>query len=358
MSWIATRTAGACRLLGMLLLWVALSAPAGAALHEATVPVADRSEAARQQAVRAALAEVLVRLSGDPALPQQAGSAPLLAEAGRYLQQYQYEGSEGAGTLMLRAGFDAAALEAQLRRQGVTLWGRERPPLLVWLAVDDGQRRYLLGADDADPVLAELRAAARRESLELVLPLLDLEDQSRVSFTGIWGGDLASAQQASQRYRAQAVLIGGLQRSADGWKARWALRHAGRDSAWQSAGADPAGAFESGLRQANAGLVVRSAAAPASGATTGPTTGPAPLTLVVEEIYGLADYVRVDGHLRGLAPVRSAELVAVQGRRMEFRVDVQGGAPGLDQALLAGGVLEPERSAVEPAGASVYRLRR
>lgn len=348
MSWIAMRAAGA-RWLGGVLLFALLSSAAGAALHEATVPVADRSEAARQQAVRAALAEVLARLSGDPTLPEQAGSAPLLAEAGRYLQQYQYEGSEGAGTLMLRAGFDAAALEAQLRRQGLVLWGRERPPLLVWLAVDDGQRRYLLGADDADPVLGELRAAARREALELVLPLLDLEDQSRVSFTGIWSGDLSAAQQASQRYRAQAVLIGGLQRSADGWKARWALRRSGRDSAWQSGGADLAEALGQGLRQANAGLVVRTAAPP--------TAGQAPLTLVVEGISGLADYARVRGYLLGLAPVRGAEPVAVQGRRLELQVDVQGGAQALDQALLAGGVLEPEPAAVGPAGASVYRLR-
>lgn len=350
MSWTGSRAAGARWLAGLLVVLAALSAPAEAALHEATVPVADRSEAARQQAVRQALAEVLARLSGDPSLPQQAGSAPLLAEAGRYLQQYQYEGSETAGTLMLRAGFDAAALEAQLRQQGLVLWGRERPPLLVWLAVDDGQRRYLLGADDADPVLAELRAAARREALSLILPLLDLEDQSLVSFSGVWRGDLESVHLASQRYRAQAVLMGGLQRSADGWKARWALRHAGRDSVWQSGAADLAGTLEQGFGKAATGLTVRAAAAPL-------TQDQARLALVVDGVASLADYARVNAYLQGLAPVRGAELVAMEGRRMELLVDVRGGAAGLDQALNAGGVLEPDRSGAGPAGATVYRLR-
>jgi uncharacterized protein len=350
MRWIGSR-AGTRWLVGLVLVLSAVAFPAGAVVHEATVPVADRSEAARQDAVRQALSEVLVRLSGDPALPQQAGVAPLLAEAGRYLQQYQYEGSETAGTLALRAGFDAAALEGQLRQQGLVLWGRERPPLLVWLAVDDGQRRYLLGAEDADPVLMELRAAARREALSLILPLFDLEDQSRVSFTSVWRGDLESVDLASERYRATAVVMGGLQRSADGWTARWALRHAGRDSAWQTGAADLAGTLGQGLSQAAAGVTVRAAAVPLPHSQTR-------VPLVVDGVAGLADYARLSGYLRGLAPVRSAELVAVQGRRMELLVDVQGGAQGLDQALARDGILEADRSVSGgPEGAAVYRLR-
>jgi hypothetical protein len=350
MRWTDYRAAAVRLLLAGLLALAVAPAAALETVHEATVPVADRSEAVRQQAVRQALAEVLARLSGDPALPRQAGVAPLLEDAGHYLQQYQYEGSEAAGTLMLRAGFDAAALEARLRQQGLALWGRERPSLLVWLAVDDGRRR-LLGAEDADPVLADLRAAARREAVNLILPLFDLEDQSRVSFTGVWAGDLASVQSASQRYGTPAVLIGALQRTADGWNARWALRHAGRDSAWQTRAADLAGTLGQGMNQAGGRLTARAAGVPQA-------PGQARLRLQVNGVPSLGDYARVSDHLRGLAPIRTAELVAVEGQRLEFLVDVQGGVQGLDQALALGGLLVAERSEGGPAEAvSVYRLR-
>ncbi|HEY9198307.1 MAG TPA: DUF2066 domain-containing protein, partial [Gammaproteobacteria bacterium] len=221
-------------LAGLLALSAALPLQAREDLYEATVPVADRSTEARTAAVKTALSEVLTRLSGDPgAVAKPAGKA-LLAEPSRYLQQYQYEGDAAAGGLYLRAGFAAAPLEAALRQQGLALWGRDRPAVLVWVAVDDGKRRYLLGAEDADPLLAELQAAARRQGLELVLPLLDLEDQSKVTFTRVNEGDLDALMAASERYQPQALLIGGLQSGAGGWRGRWALRYAGADARWQA----------------------------------------------------------------------------------------------------------------------------
>ncbi|MFN2310097.1 MAG: DUF2066 domain-containing protein [Gammaproteobacteria bacterium] len=347
-----TRVGGARLLLaGLLLLLAGLPRLASAAIHEAIVPVADRGEAARQQAVRQALAEVLVRVSGDPELPQQAAVTPLLAEAGQYLQQYQYEGSEAVGDLMLRAGFDATALEARLRQQGLELWGRARPPLLLWLAVDDGQRRTLLGAEDADPLLVELRAAARRAALNLLLPLFDLEDQSRVSFTGIAAGDLVSVQRASQRYPTPAVLVGSLTRAADGWSGRWALRYAGRDSRWEGRAAALSDLLDQSMTQAAARLLPAAADRPAPQGLEG-------LRLRVEGVAGLAESARIIDYLSGLGPVRHAELVAAHGRALDFRVEVAGGAAGLERALVPGGLLEADRSGGPvPGGVAVYRLR-
>ena len=337
----------------ILLVMIMAMAPATARddLHEATVPVADRGAEARTVAVKAALVDVLTRLSGDPEIVSKPVAKSLLGDPSRYLQQYQYEGGGAAGELYLRAGFAAAPLEAALRQQGLALWGRERPAVLVWVAVDDGQKRYLLGSEDAtDPLLTELQAAARRQDLQLVLPLLDLEDQSKVTLTAVNEGDLDALAAASDRYQPQAVLLGGLQSTADGWRGRWALRHAGNDSRWGAGAAPLPALLDQSLAPVLDKLAVRAPAVTSDAV-------PARLLIRVEGVAGLRDYARVDQHLRELPPVRRAELLIVHGQYVEYMVDVQGGATGWSEAVAASGMLEPVAMENAPAGRSVYRLR-
>lgn len=353
MSWTGLRKISlllAC--IGMLL----AAAPTWArdTQYSATVPVADRSEAARGAAVRQALGEVLTRLSGDPAVLRQAGSAALLSKANRYLQQYQYEGDEMAGVsgaLALRAGFDGSALEADMRQQGLPLWGRTRPPALVWLAVDDGNRRYLLAADAADPVYSELSKAASRQGLELILPMNDLQDQTQLSYNDVADGALEKVRQASQRYASQAILVGRLQASGSQWGSQWRLNATGGDSHWQTGTATLGVTLDQALAKAAEGLTTRAPARNLAG------QGASQLTLRVEGVAGLSDYARISEYLNGLAPVRSVVLDNAQGQRLEFRLDVQGGAAGLEQTLALGGILE-HAAATDGAGVPTYRLRR
>ena len=60
------------------------------ALYEAEVPVAGQDPQARSQAQRAALGEVLVRVSGNRGAASHPALAPMLEEAARYVQQYRY----------------------------------------------------------------------------------------------------------------------------------------------------------------------------------------------------------------------------------------------------------------------------
>jgi len=322
--------------------------------YSATVPVADRSEAARGAAVRQALGDVLARLSGDPAILRQAGSAALLSKANRYLQQYQYEGDETPGVpgaLALRAGFDGAALEADMRQQGLPLWGRTRPPALIWLAVDDGRRRYLLGADTDDEVYRELSKAASRQGLELILPLNDLQDQALLGYNDVADVSLDKVRRASQRYASEVILVGRLQASGSQWGSQWRLQAPGGDSQWQTGMATLGVTLDQGLAKAAEGLTPHAPAQNLAGQSA------SQLMLRIEGVAGLGDYARISEYLSGLAPVRSVALDNVQGQRVEFRLDVQGGAAGLEQTLALGGILE-HAATTDGAGVQTYRLRR
>lgn len=347
MSWIVSGSRSARLLFAALLLMTVTALPALQRVHEAAVPVPDRSEAARERGVREALGEVLVRLSGERSVLSRSGAEALLAKPGRYLQQYQYEQVEG---LMLRVGFDATALEDAMREYGLPLWGRTRSPLLVWLAVDDADRRFLVGAGDAEPLADELRAAAQRHGVELVLPLLDLEDQARLGYSDVASGDLTRIAQASERYQARAVLAGLLQRLDGVWTGRWVQRSAGGAVRWQDSAAAPGALLDQALGEAAQRLAPRSPPSPYAGLAA------SRLAVAVEAVDGLDDYVRVTEHLRALAPVSGVALMSTGPGRLEFQVDVQGGAAALDQALAGDALLVPvPRGGTE--GVARYRLR-
>jgi hypothetical protein len=99
------------------------SAAAGAATGPYTgqVPVASQSDADRIEGLKAALSQVVVRVSGDAAAPSRPDVAKAIAQAERYVQQYQYQqdvvsdNGQPQQRLILVAEFDHDAVDRLLR---------------------------------------------------------------------------------------------------------------------------------------------------------------------------------------------------------------------------------------------------
>lgn len=94
-------------------------AQTGGDAYEGRVDVADQSPAARDPALREALAQVLARVSGPSAA---AGAPQILARSSSLLSRYGYE-RNASGGLQLVAVFDRSAVDAQLRGAGLPVWG-------------------------------------------------------------------------------------------------------------------------------------------------------------------------------------------------------------------------------------------
>ncbi|HEX6929512.1 MAG TPA: DUF2066 domain-containing protein, partial [Gammaproteobacteria bacterium] len=162
-------------------------------LFAANVPVSDQSAETRSTALRDAMAQVLVKITGSRSVLETVEGRDLIESASRFLQQYRYESIRPvpvdpvAPRLALYAEFDGSALERRLRAAGIALWGRERPMTLVWLALSDSTERRLVGSGAQAPVANAVRTAAARRGLPVKLPLLDTEDTTRVSFMDVWG---------------------------------------------------------------------------------------------------------------------------------------------------------------------------
>ncbi len=312
-------------------------------LYEAEVPVVDQSGGERKRALGEALRVVLTRLTGARDLAQLDLLAQAVASPARYVQQFRYRqpqggedaGAEGGPALTLWARFDPRALEGLVTDSGLPLWGAERPLTLVWLAVEDGTRRYLVSGDSDGAVHREVLAEAVRRGLPLVFPLLDLQDQSRVRFADVWGGFFDSIREASRRYGAEAVLVGRLYRLRDGsWRGRWTLLNRARETNWSH----PPGPLGDAAAQAIDGaadiLVSRYAFRPGQGGQTR-------ITLNVEGVHTLQDFARLERYLAARSQVKHLQVVRVQGGGVLYELDVLGDVAQLTRSFGLGSVLAP-----------------
>jgi len=128
---VRSRFAGIC-LCTLALAAAFCSAGAGAAgLYTGQVPVASQSDAERAEALKSALGEVVVRVSGDKGVLARPEVAKAIADAERYVQQFSYqqdivtEAGQTQVRLTLVAHFDRDAVDRLLRNAGSP---KESPP--------------------------------------------------------------------------------------------------------------------------------------------------------------------------------------------------------------------------------------
>ncbi|MCC6206679.1 MAG: DUF2066 domain-containing protein [Gammaproteobacteria bacterium] len=347
-----------------LLLCLALGAAGARAgevegLYEAQVPVAGQREAERTEALRQAFGRALVKITGDRDAAVRPGLQALLRSPLVYVQQYLYrplpagyvpEATAAAvPTQMLWASFDAQAVNQSLQRANAPVWGRMRPSTLVWLAVEEQGRRYLAGSDAGADLRREMEGRADARGIPLLFPLLDLEDQRRVSFADVWGGFDQEVRAASARYQSSAVLLGRAYRTPSGaWSARWSLYVDGGAEHWQSAEGARALALADGVDGAADRLSARFARA------LGGDTA-APVDLLVTGVDKLEDYGRVQHYLSSLDAVSELEVNQIDAAGAHFHLVLHGDRAALVQAIGFGRVLAPASGAATGDELS-YRL--
>lgn len=304
-------------------------------LYTAEVPYDRNADDPRGAAHRAALGEVLLRVSGLELFDDPGAFDELFPNPSAYVMQFR----PGANDT-LWVSFDGQAIEQVLRDAGLTFWGAERPLTLVWLAVDWGRgEREIVGADDPERVQDESRSidrnrllrerlleVAARRGLPIAFPLLDTSDLQNVSFADVWGGFDDRILEASRRYDVNSVLIGRV-RPATSQQSRWTYYFAGAEASM------------SGTPEVVVGRIADQLAAEfAIGGDTPVET----VALNVSGVMTVEAYGRVQRMLKAVALIEKFAVTEVAGDRVTYRVDVRGGAERLSRALRFNGLVEQE----------------
>ena len=325
-------------LFGILMLLPVVAAEAAAeSLFESEVVVANQSPGARSHAMKTALQEVLVRVAGQDEILMTGPARDMLKNPAQRVQQYRYftVPESEPPVLKLWVRFDGEAIRRALQQQGVTYWGAERPDTLVWLAVEDRGKRYVVAADDGTDVYRQIEQAARQRGVPVLFPLMDLQDQSQVRFSDIWGGFFDSVMDASKRYNPQAVLIGRLNRSpSGGWSSRWHLEVAGRPSSWSDSHQQLAMLAQQGVGDTADILASRFAVSQAGGNLD-------TVSISVTGVDSLSDYSRLSDYLSGLTAVVDMQVAKVAGTEIQYALQLNGSLQDLTHTVTIGTVLEP-----------------
>lgn len=309
------------------------------ALYRAQVIVADQSEAARVEGFRAALAQVVVKLSGQRQVLDQPQVAPLLDAAADLVEEYRYQPLPAAVTVpaagdaaqstdatpiqppvpetALEVRFAAAILDAELRRLGVPRWPAERRPVLLWLG----------GADRERSLIAPLaRAALAVRGVPVLEPLWDLQDTQTLGVSAS-GLDPARVAEASSRYEASQWLIlePRLDADADAVRGRWQLGGVATAAGEETKAGEPRAWVEAAVNAAVDALAAGQVYLPGG-------------QVQVEElgIDGVATYDAYRaavGALEALEVVRALEVKALSGGRMTLRLQLDGAPELLWRAL-------------------------
>ena len=351
--------------LPMLALWGVVAHGADISdLYEAEVPVKTQERAERIEVYPAALSQVIIKLSGDRRAPARPELAGVIADATRLVQQFSYrplpqegfpELEEEGYTRILGVRFDGDVLSQTLVRAGVPLWGRTRPEVMLWLAVEDRGARYILASGASAELDSYLDAASRRRGLPMLLPLMDLADQRDVSFAEVWGDFSQGILQASRRYDADAVLVGRTHRLSNGrWEARWSLYHAGERQFWQTDGNSQADALSGGVEGAADYLAAVYAQVLSASQST--------VSLTVMDVDSLESYAWVLNYLRSLDAVAEVQVSEVAGSEVSFALTIRSSPEGLRKAIALNRALAQvsgagfSGSGVVAPGRWVYRL--
>jgi hypothetical protein len=306
----------------------------------------------RSKAIRSAMIEVLVRMSGNPNIAIQPTVAQALARGRRYVTRYRYSrkpvpADAPAGTrpgFSLHIVFDAQALEKILQRAGQPVWGMRRPATLVWVAIDNGSQRYLLD-NSHDPGLRKLIVQqARRRGIPLLFPLMDLEDQRKLSFVTVWGGFLDEITRASSRYPAEAILVLRLRRDRAGkWQARWLLQNLSQVSNWTSTGGSLDGAIGTGVDGLGDILASRYV-------TRSNSHQASQVVLRVSGVRKTGDFARLVKYLESLGPMEDVDVSEIDKDEVVFHLRIRGDMAGLVRLLALGSIVVPYAVTVRPPG--------
>jgi hypothetical protein len=284
------------------------------------IDVEDRSESTINLAAAEALKQVLLQHSGDPALLSEPAIQEALASARSQLALYQFERVEGR--IRFVAHIDRVLLEGLIREASGTVWAGERPPVFLWMVIDDANGRRFGNTEAEQPLWVDFEAAFSALGLNLRRPLYDLTDATQVSPDTLWRRDFGPVVEASARYGMTHLLVGRLiSLSGDRTIAEWTYLHETAEQSVSIQAETRAALIEPGLAMTMAEMRRLFAIELKTEAAS------QPLVISIENVVNLADYQAVTQLMAGIQTLEQVRPIAVEGEILRlalFGVDDAG----------------------------------
>lgn len=326
-------------------------------LYEAEVVVVNQSSEDRTAAIRACLSRVLVKLTGERDVSGITQLQPILDQAGSFVQQYRYReiqmetpaftGVPVPVQWRLAVKFDEVNLNKSLRASGIPVWGRERPSILMWLALEQANRRSFVGADSVPELVELVHDLADLRGVSILFPLQDLDDKRRIQPGDVWLGFQEPIMTASGRYNTDTILTASVTSPTPGiWEGRWRSYGAdGLNHEWTT----ETDLLEVALEEGFNGFVDILAT---EFVRIGNYTMLGDIEITVGDVDSVEQYARLIDYLKSLSSISEVHVMEVRTGEVKLALTAHGGEPVVVQTIGLGRTLKP----VETLDGHYYRL--
>lgn|GEM_PF-244692 len=251
---------------------------------------------------------------------------------------------------LLDVSFAPSIVEEKMADHGLDIWGRVRPSVLVWVAHEQKGERSIVGTSDAGELVENLVLLGEQRGVPLYLPVADLQDVSAIDVDEVWGLFPESVDQASERYRADSVVMMRVSQSGNGlWSGNWLLNL----KQTLEVGAKYDSTLPSLLEALVSDLAAKLSSHYAVSKIPGEDGGV--LNLEVDQVSTFADYIEIQRYLNNLPPVSSMNIAWVRSGRAGYQVTLIGSKDQFFEHVDLGGRLKKDlrvrssRSAEEEA---------
>jgi hypothetical protein len=294
-------------------------------VYEVTIPVTEQSPTAFDQAARAGLAAVVVRVSGDRAAADNPTVQRALPQAQEWVKRFSYQQDADNHALQLQLSFEPQQIDRLLRDAGLPQWSGDRPTILLLLVLEQDGKRQVVEPDN--PIVAAINDHAQRRGITIELPQWDFKDKVALSVNDLWQLDAASATPALKRYQPEVLLIGrGVQLFDGAWLGNWLLVDRDASSNINVSAASSDAFIGTAIDDVTDILAASRAVAPVN-------TAQGSVLMRVLDVRDFTDYAAVVDYLNGLAAVRSVDVITIDANELMINLAIEGGWQPLQQQL-------------------------
>ncbi|MBK6435890.1 MAG: DUF2066 domain-containing protein [Rhodanobacteraceae bacterium] len=299
-------------------------------IYEGTAVLAAGQDEQDDGALRAALTNVLMKVSGDRSVTTDAGLGSVLGDARRIALTVTTR-TLADGTRLLVANFDPGAVHDRLATLGRPVWHDDRPPVLVWLGIDDGNQKQIASANQI-AALSAMTGRAQQRGLPILLPRMDAVDQNRINPVTLWGAPAQTILAAGQRYGVQTMLVIRLSRGMP-WRARYTLIDGRNTEEWEQSDAQSNALLGAAIDGAT-DRMARRYAVERQGSSIGS------VDWWIDGIRSPQDYAAAAGYLQRLEFIRDLRVLRAEGESLQVHLDLAVGERRLRQLLAIDGRIE------------------
>lgn len=301
-----------------------------------TITVKSQSEADRLVAFKDGLTQLVNKISKDPTAATKLNinsMSPVLPFVDRYtykkIRSTEDEGLDLGEARDLVIQFNQIAIDNLLKDLTNGTSSADLHHLTLWLAVTQNGRPDVLTSSNISPDVSQtLSGLGHKKNLEIILPLMDIDDINKVSVPDVDQINLLPVQQASVRYGADQILIGSIKPAgANQWVGHWLLWWNKQRIRWDTNATSYQNAMVDGISHAADLLANPGMMTPAEEANENH------FVISVSGIDNVSDYAEIQSYLQQLPIVSQLQIVRAKSSNIVFDVIISGDKNSLLQAL-------------------------